>query len=66
MSDNKKEINHDSLVIQNLMRTDHGRNYMWNKLQEYGVFANIFNNDPVNHAYASGLRAAGLAFVSLT
>lgn len=56
----KKVVNTDELAVQNLMRTPDGRKYMYNKLQGYGVFDNIFDNDPIPHAYQSGKRAAGL------
>lgn len=56
----KTKFDTDKLVMQNIMSRDEGREYMWKKLQSYGVFENIFNNDSIQHAYQSGRRAAGL------
>jgi len=64
MDDEEKQENKqrsvDELVVQQLMSTTDGREYMWNKLQECDVFENIFENDPIMSAYRSGKRAAGL------
>lgn len=63
MSD-KKEFNHDELVVQNLLKDEHGRNYAWNKLQSLGVFENMFDNEPLVSAYNSGKRQAGLELMN--
>lgn len=59
MSD-KKKFNNDELVVQNIMKDEKGRDYMWKKLQDCGVFENIFDNDSIQHAYNAGKRKSGL------
>jgi len=56
----KKQRNTSALVVQNIMRTEDGRQYLWEYLQSCGVFANIFANDTHMHAYNAGMREAGL------
>lgn len=66
MSDNeqqKKKVNTDELIVQNLMKDENGRAYMWKHLQECSVFENIFDSDPIEHAYRAGKRQAGLQLV---
>lgn len=61
--DEKKKdskANPDTLAVRNMMRTEGGRSYIWNHLQSCGVFENIFNIDPIQHAFNAGLREAGL------
>ena len=60
MSDNKKEINIDDLVIQNIMKTPDGRDYMWKRLQATGVFETMFDKDPILNAYNAGRREIGV------
>ena len=56
----KKGGDIESLVIQNLMKGDGGRAWMWKHLQDCGVFENIFDVDTHKTAYAAGKRQAGL------
>lgn len=66
MSDDDKkkqgDNNHDpsKLVIENIMRTQDGRDFMYNYLQSCTVFESIFDKDPVQTGYNSGMRDAGL------
>jgi len=62
MSDDKKKpnANPDAIAILNMMRTFDGRMYIWNHLQSIGVFENIFDINPIQTAYNSGMREAGL------
>ena len=56
----KKRQNTDELVVQNIMRTEEGRRYLWEYLQSCGVFANIFAIDTHQHAYNAGMREVGM------
>lgn len=56
----KKKFDTEPLAVQNLMRTEGGREWMWKHLQECGVFENIFDENPVRQAYNAGKRQAGL------
>ena len=56
MVDRKAEL----LAIQNLMRTEEGRSFMYNQLQYCKVFANTFDEDTNKHSYNAGLRVGGL------
>lgn len=56
----KKQHNPDELVIQNVMRTEQGRDYIWKLLQLADVFENIFEPDPLQHAYRAGARKIGV------
>lgn len=56
----KKKDDSESFVVQNIMRTEAGRSYMWKHLQLCGVYESIFDADTHKHAYRSGLRQAGL------
>lgn len=63
---NEEEIkktpnNPEELAVQNLMKNEGMRNYMWKLLQEAGVFESIFDKDPIQHAYNAGKRQNGLA-----
>jgi hypothetical protein len=59
MSDEEKNDS-GKLAIQNIMRTEGGREFIWGHLQSCSVFESIFNNDPVQSGYNSGMRDAGL------
>lgn len=48
------------LTIRELMKTENGRNFMYRCLQKCCTFENIFNADPINHAYNAGAREHGL------
>jgi hypothetical protein len=48
------------LTIRQLMKTENGRGFMYRCLQNCCVFENIFDVDPVRHAYRAGLRDHGL------
>lgn len=56
----KTPNNPEELAVQNLMKNEGMRNYMWKQLQEAGVFENIFHSDPIQHAYNAGKRQNGL------
>jgi len=56
----KKEFDLEPLTVQDIMKTEGGRSFMWKHLQECGVFENIFNKDPILHAYSAGKRESGL------
>ncbi len=56
----KKRNNTDELVVQNTMRTEDGRRFLWDYLQNCGVFATIFAIDTHQHAYSAGMREAGM------
>ena len=47
------------LTIRQVMKTENGRSFMWRCLQNCCVFENIFNADPVLHAYNAGAREHG-------
>jgi len=61
VNDNKK---HDSevLAIQNIMRTEPQRDFIWSYLQSCGVFESITGTDSLETHYNSGMRDAGLIF----
>ena len=61
MSNTKKTPNNpEALAVQNIMKNEGMRNYMWKHLQEAGVFENIFATDPIKHAHNAGKRQLGL------
>lgn len=55
-----REQNSESLAVQNIMRTEGGRDFIWGQLQSDGVFESIFDADPVKAGYNSGMRDSGL------
>jgi hypothetical protein len=48
------------LTIRNLMRNESGRDFMWRCLQQSCIFGNVFDKDPLTHAYRAGAREQGL------
>ncbi len=56
----KKRHDLESLTVQNFMKSESGREFMWKHLQLCGVFENMFDSDPITHAYNAGKRQAGL------
>lgn len=58
--DSNKKSDSETLAIQNLMRTEPARDFIWGYLQSCSVFESIFNTDPVKAGYNSGMRDAGL------
>ena len=56
----KRSLAAESLTIESLMRTEHGRSWMWKRLQSCGVFETMFDRDPIKIAYNAGRRDAGL------
>jgi hypothetical protein len=56
----KKKQDLESLAVQNFMKFEAGRDFMWKHLQLCGVFENIFDTDTIKHAYNAGKRQAGL------
>ncbi len=61
---NKAAHTSESLAVQNMMTTEHGRNWIYKHLQDCGVFENIFDMDTHQHAYSAGKRQAGLQIES--
>ena len=56
----KTPNNPEALAVQNIMKNEGMRNYMWKHLQEAGVFESIFDADSIKHAYNAGKRQHGL------
>ena len=56
----KQKHTSEELAIQNIMRTEGGRDFIWGQLQSCGTFESIFDRDPVQSGYNSGMRDAGL------
>lgn len=56
----KRKHTSDELVIETIMRTEHGRKWMWQQLQSRGVFETIFDRDPIKMAYSAGRRDSGV------
>lgn len=63
-SDNNKHSS-EELAIENLLRNEDGRSIAYQFLNQCGTFNNIFNADPIQHAYNSGQRNAGLMFETM-
>jgi len=59
-SKDKKKQTSDSLAVQNIMRNEDSREFIYGHLQSCGVFESIFSTDPVQLGYSSGMRDAGL------
>jgi len=57
---NNKKQDSEILAIQNIMRIESNRDFIWGHLQSLGVFESIFSTDPVQAGYNSGMRDAGL------
>lgn len=55
-----KQLSLEELALENFMKSEGGRRFMMSRLQSCSVFESIFNDNPVTHAYMSGLRDAGL------
>lgn len=55
-SERDKEL----LAVSNLIRTPEGRAFMWRFLQRARTHVNIFDNDPIKHAFNAGSRDMGL------
>ena len=55
-----KKHDPEVLAIENIMRTEGGRNFIWGQLQSCCVFESMFNTDPVQLGYNSGMRDAGV------
>jgi len=60
MSDGQEKHTSEELAIQNIMRTEGGRDFIWSQLQSCGTFESIFSADPVQSGYNNGNRDAGL------
>lgn len=58
MSDDKPVS--EDLAVENLMRTEDGRRFIWGQLLMCNVFDSTFDADPIQSAYNSGMRDAGL------
>ena len=48
------------LMLSGQMSTQSGRDFVWLCLRHTSLFCNIFNVDPVLHAYNAGKREHGL------
>ena len=59
VSHNKKDDN-DVLAIQNIMRTEGGRDFIWKHLTSCGTYESTFNMNATQSNYNDGLRDAGL------
>lgn len=51
-------------AIDQVMRTENGRDFMWRCLTECGTFDDIFSPDQIVSAHRSGQRRIGLWLVS--
>lgn len=58
--DKKKNNDPDVLASVNIMKNEEGRGFIYRHLQSCGVFESIFNIDPLQHSYNSGMRDGGL------
>jgi len=58
-SDKIKPVS-ENLAIENIMRTEGGRDFIWGQLQSCGVFESIFDVDSKQLSYNAGMRDAGL------
>lgn len=56
--DNTREL--ELLTIRTIMKTENGRSFMWRCLQNCCTFTSVFNTDPTQHVFNSGLRSHGL------
>jgi len=59
MSADKKHKS-GNLAIENIMRTEDGRDFIWGQLQFCSVFESIFDVDSKQLSYNAGMRDAGL------
>ena len=50
----------ETLTIQDIMKTEGGRHFMWRILEQSGVYSDCFDPDPYIHAKNSGNRLLGL------
>jgi len=50
------------LDLENLLRHESGRRFIWEYLSFCGVHSSTFDADPITHAYNAGVREAGLHF----
>ena len=58
----KREIT--ELTIRNLMRTENGRDFIWQLLEDCGTFATVWHKDHDTRCFESGKREIGLQLVS--
>jgi hypothetical protein len=56
----KQKHTSEELAVQNIMRTEGGRNFIWGQLQSCGTFESIFDINSAQSSYNSGMRDAGL------
>jgi hypothetical protein len=50
----------DGVTLANLVKTQAGRTFVWNKLTNSHVFTSIINDNPIRMAFNEGRRDAGL------
>jgi hypothetical protein len=48
------------LDLKDIMRSAHGRRFIWSLLQDAKVFDNTFSSDPYTHAFNAGFREFGV------
>lgn len=60
----KDDLRDEALVITDLMRTEHGRRWMWLRLSECGVFHGAASLDHASLAYTAGTRTVGLGLLA--
>ena len=63
MSDDEKDKQKhtsEELAIQNIMRTEGGRDFIWDQLQSCGTFESMFDINSNQLSYNAGLRDAGI------
>jgi len=56
----KQKHTSEELAIQNIMRTEGGRDFIWGQLQFCGTFESIFDINSAQSSYNSGMRDAGV------
>lgn len=58
MNDKLREL--EKAAIQDIMKTEGGRHFMWRCLEQSCIFMETFNSDPSIHALNAGRRNNGL------
>ncbi len=49
-----------SISTKAVMATKTGRHFVWEQLNNFGVYRDGFNEDPYVHAHNAGVKSAGL------
>jgi hypothetical protein len=58
-SDNNSD-KYEELAVKNIMRNYDNRKFIWDILEECGVYEDAFDSDPIQAARNAGIREAGL------